>query len=195
MAGTPRFYVWTADSSGSRVCVLLGLAGVPDDFDLDGPGPVAARFGSEAYFPMDPDHPDDDRLADVLHTSDAYAVVSSRVRARLKQEAPDDLEFLPVRIVGHDGAVAAADYFIARPTAVVDGIDLDASDVERHPADPSQISCVDELVLRPDAVGERKAFRLLGLPRFTVVSDALARACEEAGFSGLRLVPVESFEL
>lgn len=193
MASTaPRFLL--ADPSSGRTCVLLGLDGVDPTLDLDAPGSVAEHFGSDAFFAMDPDHPGDDEVADLLHTSDGYAVVSERAREVLAEAAPDAFEFLPVRIVRHDGDPVDAPYWIARPVEVIDAIDLDASDVEFHPADPDRISCVDELVLRAEAVGDRGAFRLRGFPRHVVVSGRVAEARAAANLSGLRLVPVDAFE-
>jgi hypothetical protein len=152
---------------------------------VDDGRPCADRWPAGVGIPMDPSFKKDTKLVDCLNTGQVL-IVSGRARAFLDDKKVTHVEYLPVRILDHAGKEASADYFIANPTAVVDCIDLDASEADRddnfEEGGTNVITGCAQLILREDAIQSgTHVFRPRYWEYLTLIDRALADEMKAAG--------------
>jgi hypothetical protein len=176
--------------------VLTLLQNVPDTYEIGAGVSRTEGFPENALWEMNPEFPKDVRLADNLDNLESMIVVSKRLKEHVEAAGTTAVEFLPVALVNHKGRVASRDYFIINPLHVVDCIDREQSKIEWNGIDPEAICSCFGLVLLADQIDESiRLFRLKHMPKVVMVREDLADSLMRAGFTGLRFVPVEEFEL
>lgn len=179
---------------GERFCVLDGLTGVTAERAGKGLSRRAA-FGAKAAFRMSARHRRHTALADNLSNMDREIVVSRRLKDRLEEFKPRDVEFLPVSIVNHWGWAASRDYFVVHPLGQVDCIDTARSVYRWNAIDPDKMSACSRLVLDPDRIDpDRLLFRPRHLGHHVLVRPDLAASLAREGFTGLLFTPLDAFE-
>lgn len=177
------FYVYIARRLPG-VCSLGEIEGVDDEWEVTLGVPRASGWPDDAYLSMQKNARKDIGLADSLAAVGA-CVLSARAKDTILGVGETQVEFLPVTIINHKGRVASQDYFVANPVRIVDCIDINASNVDWNSIDPSLVSTVDRLVLRPDAVPpDAHMFRLRYWPQEIVVRGSLAAEIEARGLTG-----------
>ncbi|KFE70576.1 Imm43 family immunity protein [Hyalangium minutum] len=134
-------------------------------------------------------------LFDFVFNFDDALYVSSKVRAILEQLETPELEFLPVSIKDHKGAVAAKDYFILNPVGTQDIIDMKKSDVVMDSLIEGEISRIKKLVLQPKAVDKgAHLFRATNMPDLIVIDDKVRTAFEKQGVTNYQLFKAEGWD-
>jgi hypothetical protein len=142
---------------------------------------------------MDPEFPGDTELSDSLYGG-GFRIVSPGMRAFLQRVQPDHIEYLPVRIVDHQGRVASEQYSLVHPVGQVDCIDLEASGVDWSPLDPKLIDSCDQLIIDARRVPpERVIFRPKHLAGVILVRDDVARELSSSGLRGVFLQPASEY--
>ncbi len=190
MAG---YLIWAGGVIKDGICKLENgfTAKAADGEELspfvDDGRPCADRWPAGATIPMDPDFKKATKLIDCLNAS-KVVLVSSRGRAFLEGKQVGHLEYLPIGILDHAGKLASSDYFVVNPVAVVDCIDLDASEADRDDnfdeGGTNVISGCAKLVLRESAIPpETRIFRPRYWEYLTLIDSALASEMESAGLS------------
>jgi len=122
-------------------------------------------------------------------------VVNSRVKNVLDNMNIDTVEYLPIRLWGHQKDLVSDDYFILNPLGSVDFIDMEKSDYVMSSLDESQISDVDDLVINMDNIPkETKIFRATTMMEQVFIHDDLRLALENAGIQGYKLIEAEGWD-
>jgi len=179
------YVVWGATPLGGYAS-FLPLDHVEDDYELKDGLSRAEGWPDDASFAMNPSYPRDVALADAVYTrgGDGLPVVSPALRAAIEAAEPPDVEYLPVRLIDHKGAVVAEDYVIAHSVHVVDALDHDAMGIEWNALDPMAIQTCDRMALREEPLAHAPAlFRPRNFTHRVLVRRDVAEALE--GFSGV----------
>ena len=186
----PPYLVWRRGRLTDGICKTDQPDGIPSWRALDEGRPLRATWPDSVTAPMSASFSRDTRLADALYNT--YVVVSARVQAFLEAARVPDVEFLPLTILDHAGAVASRDYVIVNPTTVVECLDDDASESDRR--DDGTVSGVEQLVLRDDALPtSHPVFRLARWPGRIIIRRDLAEAMQAAGLTGLGFFEPEQY--
>lgn len=122
-------------------------------------------------------------------------VVSERVGQLLESLAPDDVQRIPVEVV--DPVDVPGNWEILNIVALLDCIDhehtqaLRWDESDHHRLDLlGQYKYIRGLWLHADRLESNRIFRLVGYPRWVIVTAEIKDALEEAGVFGLRYWPV-----
>ncbi|MEM9666743.1 MAG: DUF1629 domain-containing protein, partial [Bacteroidota bacterium] len=127
--------------------------------------PLRGELPPDAFFPMDPAHPKEIRLADNVANLHNSLVVSDRLKAFMEAQEPPDVEYLPITIRDHKGRAVEDGYHLINPLRVVDAIDQEASEIVWNRINKNRISVCKRLVLNYDAIDEHLLlFRLRHRP-------------------------------
>jgi hypothetical protein len=134
-------------------------------------------------------------LLDFVNNMESALFASSKVRGILEKLDTPDLEFLPVSILDHKGAVAASDYFILNPIGTQDIIDMKKSKVVMSSLSDDQIGSIDELVLQPKGVAKgAHLFRATNMRSLILIDDTLRAAFKKEGVTGYQLFKAEGWD-
>ena len=187
------FLVWRPGRFGKGICVLAGIRGVADDWELREGISRMAGWPSDAGAKMSKKFPRDSGLADSMHCN--HVVVSARVRQLLESEPVRSVEFLPLQIINHKDEVVATDYFVLNPLEIVDCIDLAASEGKENPLDPGTLYGVARLVLRDEAVPQTlSVFRTKHWTDVSLIRRELAERMTKAGLTGLYFIEPAEYQ-
>ncbi|CAM3550103.1 hypothetical protein G4177_32300 [Corallococcus sp. ZKHCc1 1396] len=131
------------------------------------------------------------RLESFIGNVKNILVVSSPLRALLEQWCKGmEIEYLPVHIYNHRDRLHTSDYSIINPLGALDCLDPDASEVVRL---GKEILSVERIVLSPQRLKDAPPlFRILEDPSVYVVTEPLARALHEGGFTNVVLHEMET---
>lgn len=170
---------------------LLFLDQEPGVMGLDGYCLAAGEPIGDSY-PADVKvQPSEERtgiqLSSVLGNNFNYLIVSGAMKDIIAQHCPKAaIEYLPFTLLDHRGRVRGQDYFFVNPLGGIDGVDVKASDIKYHRS--GAIVGIRKLVLDPEKLLDAPAlFRLQQDPQLYVVSEPLARAFHEQGFTNVVL--------
>jgi hypothetical protein len=166
-------------------CVIKNPAGIEKAYQLQDGAALAERFPPDVYCEMSPHFPKDIKLAENLYGA-AVVVISKKIVEMLEQEAVNNTEFLPIKIINHKGRIASRDYFILNPLDILDCIDIEQSGVRWNAIRKDKISSCKRLILKEEEIAARyKIFRPKFWTRLILVRRALAEQLSAAGFAGL----------
>ena len=187
-----QYLVWNT-AALPNVCNLAKLAGVAETYRLvDGDSLESEIDG--ARMTMDPDTPDATLLADVLINPYAVIVASERLVEFLKARNVAKVEYLPVAIINHRGRPIKEKYFIVHPIKHVDCLDVDASGGRWAAMDDTVIDKVKRIVLVDKKVDAARAiFRPKPLVKVVILRRDLAKALDDAGFTGSKWMELEKY--
>lgn len=133
-------------------------------------------------------------LNDFVFNLEQALFVSSKVRDILDQLEVPDLEFLPVTIKDHKGAVAADDYFILNPIGQQDVIDMKKTKALMDRLLEDEIFRIKKLALQPKAVPKGPClFRAARMPRLILIDDTVRNAFKKQGVTGYRVFKAEGW--
>lgn len=192
---TGNVVIWKSNAD-SKYCVLGGLKGVDDVFEIKRGLPRAEGFPEGAHFEMSKRFPRQVKLPDSALNADRMVVASAPLKALIESKQPPSVELLRVSIINHKGRVASPDYYIISPLQVVDCIDKASSDLDWNVINPSLISGCMKLVLDLSAVDDSLLFfRPKHLEYVTFVRRDLAQAITDAGFTGVDFAEVDDFKV
>ena len=154
---------------------------------------VPDDFGQPIRYQMSELFPDDFALSDNYEVA-GQVIVSARLRAVLAPLlASQAMQYLPARIIDHEGHVVAEDYAIVHPHTVMDAIDIEASKVDWSELAEQEIDYCKGLVLKAMPAGVPPLFRLKYWGSVLVVSTELAHRLEAGAFVGLRFLEPKQY--
>ncbi|WP_224363357.1 Imm43 family immunity protein [Hyalangium versicolor] len=175
------------------------LAGFPrskiKDYRYNEGQSLAKEFPKNATVQFADKFKDRRKLYDFIANFESGLFVSSKVRTLLEELESKDLEFLPITVKDHKGAVAADDYFILNPIGSQDIIDMKKSKLVMDTLIDGEIGRIKKLVLQPRSVDkEAHLFRATNKPRLIIIDDTVRKAFEKNGVTGYRLFKAEGWD-
>jgi hypothetical protein len=186
--------VSTVEDDGGAIVESLP-DGCPPEWKLHLGGELAPEFPRGAVLRFSPNHPERRVLQDFVANTIGLLIVSPRARAVLEGEAVGGVEFLPVRIADHRGAIVGPEHAILNPVGSIDAVDMARTRCTLGAVDKSQIFDVDSLALDAAAIpADAKLFRLRNMLRTVVVREDVARALEAAALSGFKVFPADGWD-
>jgi hypothetical protein len=193
-AAMPGWLVWRSEPPAGGFS-LGPLQGFEDDHLLLNGGPVLRVFPTKARFRLKSagaGAPKKAALADSLSNPDSLLVLSERVVDVLRDAQVEDVEFVPVPLVGKDGKRRPEPYFLAHPLGLVDAIDRQRSLLDLM--DQDRILRVRALALDEARLPPGPALvRLEGQRSILLASRELAEAVLAIEPTGVRFVPVAEY--
>ena len=169
-----------------KACDVVRLIGFDEGYRLARGESLKADWPSEAYFNMNVDRPENALLMDALFNISSLVIVSKHLRNFLLEWEIAGLELLPVGLKDHSGELIEDPYYVLNLASHFDCLDSAKSSAKKSLV-PGKYSSVEKLVLKNlDLTKSSKLFRLknYGIP--TIVSNDLAAAIDDAGFTGVR---------
>lgn len=175
-------------------CALKGLEGVENDYEILKGISLINYFPNTAVFRLDPDYPNDTLLLDSIFNIDKLIIGSSRLKDFFESRASQFIEYLPVNIIDHKDKPIDTSYFIINPITHLDCIDLNQSEVTWGKINPNRIQRVARLVIDYSKVdATRDLFRMAKFSDVVLVKRNVARAIDEAGFTGIRWLEISDY--
>jgi len=188
------YVLWEASTMVRNACVLGGLQGFDDVYDLKSGVSFADSFPSGAEFPMSPDFPNNMLLTDNVMNEEGLLVGSGRLRRFLESRGTRLLEYLPVAIRNHKDKIASKDYFVLNPIRAIECLNEELSGAERDLILPDEIDLVRKLVLDVEKIDiDREIFRIARFPKVTVVHRKLADLIDKENFTGIRWLELSNY--
>ena len=133
------------------------------------------------------------RVSDVLRNTLGYFIVSERMRHLLEAGSTADIEFLPLQLFNHKGRRELQTFFIANVLAVFDCMDPRRSEYEPSALKKGELFELRRLHLDTSRIDPRRnIFRLASMPRVIIIREELAHVLQEAGLTGMDLIPMGS---
>ncbi|MET0391343.1 MAG: DUF1629 domain-containing protein [Polyangiales bacterium] len=184
-------YVFWSTKVPRNVAHLDSLVGFEDDFEIADGISHAADIPDDVYFDMRQDFPDNTLLADQHSNTNAFVLVSQRLRDFLAERVPEGIELLPTHIHDHKGKQVPEPYYIVNPLGTYPLLDEPRCNiVERS---ERRIIKLERLAIHEDRIpANRPLLRIDQLARYVAIRRDLADAISSGQFTGLRWVePVE----
>jgi len=187
-----RFYCWSANAEGNCVVRDFQVRGWDNDFKLKwrlekGQPLRGEEWDSEAVAFWD----EEAQLTDLPFAVPDFELHSPRLKALLERFGlGGDIQYLPIRIVGQKTGREVSTYYVANYLRRIACLSLEHSIYTvfgpdwLRPEQRGQISGVLKPVLRGDAVGEARLFRVDEYEYIVVIREDVKRAMEEAGITG-----------
>jgi hypothetical protein len=189
-----KYSIWSSGPIGDN-CVLGGLQGYEDSWELTEGEALAKSWKNNVRFSMDPDYPRNTVLTDCLINVNNLIVGSERLKKLLEVERVSGVEFLPVQILDHKGKKISASYWIVSPVAPVDCIDKQKSRLKWSKIDKTRISNISKLVIDESLIpAQRPLFRVAGSAALILVSNDLAKKIDAAGLTNIVWEPIAKFK-
>ncbi|WP_086931502.1 imm11 family protein [Agarilytica rhodophyticola] len=150
---------------------------------------------SESVMCFDTDFPDRIKLFDFVSNLDEVLIGNKRVRDVFEQLGIENVEYLPVWLMNHQGEIASKDYTILNVLGSVDAIDMEKSKYRMGRIIKTQINRVKHLVLDNDNIPEEaQVFRASSKLNEIFISDPLKQALEAAGLSGWKAIEAQGWD-
>ncbi len=197
-----RFYNWWANSERNSSVDHLRIKGYKDDFVLAQRLREARPFREEEWEQEAPaDWSEDGPLTDLLFDP-KFHVCSPRLKALLEGlELGPDIQFLPIRIKGEKSGREVGIYYVANFLRRIPCLDLEHSiygrygdhleDFQVFPEKIGQICRVVKAVLRKEAIGEARLFRVDEWEYIVVIREDVKRAMAKARITGCYFLELE----
>ncbi len=172
--------------------------GGPEDYEYDEGEPLLKNYPSrdKAIMVFNSVHyPDQSKLYDILPALDAVLVVNSKVKNVLDKMNIDNVEYLPIRLWGHQKEPVSDDYYILNPLGSVNFIDMKKSDYDMSALDEGQIQRIRKLVIDRDKIPQEvKIFRATTKMDQLFIHDDLRVTLENEGIQGYKLMKAEGWD-
>jgi hypothetical protein len=187
------YVVWSADAV-PRGFVLDELENVDLNVELRMGVPCAASFPSDAVFTVDPDFPNNIRLADTFDNSDQLVIASEKLKTFIMSWSPKNLEVLPITILDHKSRPAGK-YFILHPVQPIDALDPAKSGAEFDEDNDEWIDSVKRIVLdRKKIDPDLLMFKVKYFYNCVLVRRDLADAISKQKFTGIQWIECDEYE-
>lgn len=176
---------------------LCMLEGVPDGMGVQYYRLVKGE-AAKAYYPSDASLQLKDKyagikLSSLLGNTEGYLVLHEEAVALVQAAVPSGIEYLPLRIIGHNGRVLSDAYYIVNPLGTYDVLHP-SSEVEYFDDAKDLVVGIDRIVLDAKAAGAAPAlFRLKEDPFVLILQEALADTLR-ASCTNILLTPIEAVE-
>ncbi len=192
-----RYYRWTANSEGNSGVRHFHVRGWKDDFLswrlMEGRPLKAGEWEQEAPADWDEEAP----LTD-LPFNPKFHLHSPRLRALLERLGlGPDIQYLPVQMKGEKTGQEVGVYYVANYLRRIPCLDLEHSIYTVfgpdwiRPEQRGQIAGVLKSVLRNDALGEARLFRVDEYEAIAVIREDVKRAMEDEGITGCYFLELE----
>lgn len=154
----------------------------------------ANEIPAAASYRMADDYPDDKTLNDYLDTR-GHIVVSAKGRDFLSARLPPScIEFLPIRVLDHQGAEVLGPYSLVNLLRHVDCLDREASVCTMSKLAPENIISVEQLVLDPARLpNDVELFKVANMPGLIIASRQLVNDMQAAGITGVDSDELEDY--
>ena len=186
-----RFYQWTSTSENNSIVWHLHIHNWRNDFELSWRLAEARPFGEGEWIQEAPAEWDEEGPLTDMPFSPNFHLVSSRLRALLEELGLGaEIQFLPVRVVGEKSGREVGVYYVANFLRRIRCLDLERSIYDVYgpdwirPEQRGQIAGVWKAVLRREAVGEARVFRVEEFDPIVVIREEVKVAMEGAGITG-----------
>ncbi|HEX5747390.1 MAG TPA: DUF1629 domain-containing protein [Archangium sp.] len=145
---------------------------------------MGADYKAAYPFEMDPESTGL-KIADVIHNTVGYLMVSARMKAFLEQHTKAEIEFLRFTLMNHKGRVESDDCYIVNVIGAHDWLDMEKTEGQRHPLEQERFTRLKRLILHEDRIDpETNLFRVSAAPGLLLVREDLKAKIEAAGFTG-----------
>jgi len=186
-----RFYEWASSSEGNSGIRELHIKGWTDDFEISWRLAEARPFGEGEWIQEAPAEWDEEGPLTDVPFSPNFHLVSPRLKALLEGLGLGaEIQFLPVRVVGEKSGREVGVYYVANFLRRIRCLDLERSIYDVYgpdwirPEQRGQIAGVWKAVLRREAVGEARVFRVEEFDPIVVIREEVKVAMEGAGITG-----------
>ena len=189
------YWVWLACSEKDSAIIKAFPNDGPDFWELLEGEPIATHFPETIKLKFSPSRPDKIRLYDFVDNTKSVRIVSKRVRAIFDQFSIDQVEYIPVDIMDHQGNLASNDYFLMNVMNTQPIIDMERSKYEMCMIEEGQISGFDEIRLTTEQVDMNASiFRSDRRASLYFMTDDVVQAIKAAGLTGLKVVKAEGWD-
>lgn len=191
-----NIFDWTCTLVKSKgVAGLSILKGVDSQWaiDIQKGRKLPGAFPNEAYFQMNPEHPNENKLGDQHSNGETMVVIGPRLSEFVRNLQEPFVELLPVKIHDIKGKLSSSDYHIVHTTQIIDCLDSDAAmGAKRNPIAPDSLLTWNTLKLRKGDHKYPKIFRIKSIESFIFVREEVAKAIEALGLKQPYFKPLES---
>ena len=189
------YWVWLACSEKDSAIINTFPDDGPDDWELLEGEPLAAQFPETVRLRFSQLYPENIRLYDFVDNTLLLRIVSKRVRAIFDQFSIEQVEYIPVEIMDHQGNLASNDYFLMNVMNTQPIIDMKRSKYEMCMIEEGQISGFDEIRLTTEQVDmDASIFRSDRRASLYFMTDDVVQAIKAAGLTGLKVVKAEGWD-
>jgi hypothetical protein len=187
------YVVWGTETV-PHCFVLNELEGVDLDVELRTGVPCSESFPPNAVFTVDPDFPNNTKLADTFYNTQRLVIVSEKLKEFIATWNPPEVEFLPVTILNHKSRPTGK-YFIVHPIHPVDALNPSKSGATWSKRNKERIDDITNLVLNKDKIDPaRLMLKLRYFHKCVLIRKDLADAISKKGFTGIKWTECEEYE-
>jgi len=195
MTTVDDYWVWLECSEKDSAIIKSFPNDGPESWELFEGEPLAAQFPEIVRLKFSPSRPDNIRLYDFVENTNLVRIVSKRVRAIFDQFSIDQVEYIPVEIMDHQGNLASNDYFLMNVMNTQPIIDMKRSKYEMCLIEEDQISDFDKIRISTEqADKDARIFRSDRQASLYFMTDDVVQAIKAAGLTGLKVVKAEGWD-
>jgi len=189
------YWVWLACSEKDSAIIKKIPDDCPAGWKLFEGEPIAEQFPETVRLKFSASRPDNIRLYDFIKNTKSVRIISKRVRAIFDQFSIDQVEYIPVEIMDHQGNLASNDYFLMNVMNTQPIIDMERSKYEMCLIEEDQISNFDEIRLSTEQADmDARIFRSDRRASLYFMTDDVVQAIKAAGLTGLSVVKAEGWD-
>ena len=186
-----RFYEWTSTSENNSIVWHLHIHNWRNDFELSWRLAEARPFGEGEWIQEAPAEWDEEGPLTDMPFNPNFHLVSPRLKALLEGLGLGaEIQFLPVQVVGEKSGREVGVYYVVNFLRRIPCLDRERSIYDVYgpdwvrPEQWGQIAGVWKAVLRREAVGEARVFRVEEFDPIVVIREEVKVAMEGAGITG-----------
>jgi len=189
------YWVWLACSEKDSALIKKIPDDCPAGWKLFEGEPIADQFPETVRLKFSPSRPDNIRLYDFVNNTLLLRIVSKRVRVIFDQFSIDQVEYIPVDIMDHQGNLASNDYFLMNVMKTQPIIDMERAKYKMCTIEEDQISHFAEIRLTTEQVDMNASiFRSDRQASLYFMTDDVVQAIKAAGLTGLKVVKAEGWD-
>ena len=190
-----NYWVWLACNEKDSAIINTFPNDGPDDWELLEGEPLAAQFPETVRLRFSQLYLDNMRLYDFVDNTLLLRIVSKRVRAIFDQFSIEQVEYIPVEIMDHQGNLASNDYFLMNVMNTQPIIDMELAKYKMCTIEEDQISHFAEIRLTTEQVDmDASIFRSDRRASLYFMTDDVVQAIKAAGLTGLKVVKAEGWD-
>lgn len=130
-------------------------------------------------------------LVDQLSNGHGFPIVNNRLLSVFKALNLPNIEYYPIPVVNHNGDKIEEEYTIIHPTAIVDCIDTDKTDLMWSSLEPKSIVGIYEIYLKENFESPHDVFLPKHWHHHIFVSEKVVNEIEKHQFTGVDFVPLD----
>lgn len=125
---------------------------------------------------------------DCLSSSALVPIVNDKIKHLIESIAPDDVQFIPVKVVCTDGILS--EYYYINVLNKVEGLDYKNSILKEM---DGVITGIKHLEYKPDIMGNHELIREKHTATFLLISEKLKNILEKHKCTNIRFVPAQGY--